>query len=790
MGESCVCVMLLRIMNRTQAIKFFKAICFLGIYGGLLLPLMFIPVVIFPFVFSKLIFFQVLVGMTFPAYLALAWMEPSYRPKKHVLYFAILAYFVAIALSVVFAVDPSRAWWGNQERMNGLFSVIHFFVWMTMAVGLVKSWDQWKKLLHFQVFLSAIMAIVAILQRLNPNLLLFPAGERVGGLLDNPIYMAAYQIFNFFFLALLYWKNAHRNWRISYGIILGVDIIAFILAQSRGALVGLAAGMVAFALYVALFTHNKKLRYGVLGFALFSFLGYGVMYLNRGLAFIQHSPLARLFDFSSTVTTRLIAWKIAWNGFLERPLTGWGFDNFHILFNLKFNPLSLRFGSYETWFDRAHNTVLDVLSMTGIFGFLTFVGIYVAIFYSTMHAYRKKWIDLPIAAILFSLPVAYFVQNLFVFDHPAGFSMSFLLFALIIAATKGEFIGEKEAIAERHKEVGSMQAPWTGYIVLTLIMGFIVMRTSVNPFLISKKSLEANAYFNVNPQVSYKLALEASQTWTPYLDEQSFLLSRNMISLLSSGTAQQVPNWKDLYELAKKLSLEEIDRHPRNTHPRFILARLEQEAMTLISSESQESERMYKSAIETSPKRQQLHYGLARLYLLSGNVEPALDVFRSVIDFDPDFGEGYWNLGITSIYDKNELAAGAENIRKALNATYPYVLQSPRELVVVADSLMIRQDDEGMKMFISKLGTEYPVANGPIYAQLIYKLQSTKKDELAQLMLVAATAIDPTTPDALKKLIEHTIGTPVVTSFPDSVPPATTAGTTSVVTATYSGLRR
>ncbi|MCE9585925.1 O-antigen ligase family protein [Candidatus Uhrbacteria bacterium] len=771
-------------MNRTQAIKFFKAICYLGIFGGLLLPLVFIPVVIFPFVFSKLIFFQVLVGMTFPAYLALAWMEPSYRPKKHVLYFAILAYFIALGLSVIFAVDPYRAWWGNQERMNGLFTVLHFLAWLTMTVGIMKTWVQWKTLLNYQVVLSAVMAIVAILQKINPNLLLFPAGERVGGLLDNPIYMAAYQIFNFFFLALLFWRNPNRNWRIVYGMIFVLDIAAFVLAQSRGALLGLAAGLVAFAFYTALFTENKKLRYGVFGLLFAMFAGYGGLFLAKDIPVIQSSPLHRYVDFQGAVRTRLIAWDIAWQGFVERPLTGWGFDNFHILFNLKYNPQSLRFGSYETWFDRAHNTVMDVLSMTGIFGFLTFFGIYGAIFYSTWRAFRKKWIDLPIAAILFSLPVAYFVQNLFVFDHPAGFSMSYLLFALIIAATRGEFVGEKEAMAEKHKETGSMNAPWTGFVVLTIVMALVVVRTSINPFQISRKALQANAYFSSNPQIAYQIALDASNTWTPYLDEQTFLLSRNMITLLGSGGAEKVPNWKEMYELAKKLSLEEISRHPRNTHPRFIFARMAQEVMGLIKSEAVVSEQMYKSAIETSPKRQQLHYGLARLYLMTGNLDPALNVFREVITFDPDFGEAYWNLGITLMYDKRELEAGAESVQKALTVPFPYRLQSPRELVVIADSLMIRQDDEGMKTFISKLATDYPLANGPIYAQLVYKLQVVKKDELAQAMLAATTALDPTTPKALQAVIDQANG---------KTPPAPAAAApskTPVATATYNGLKR
>ena len=565
-------------------------------------------------------------------------------------------------------------------------------------------------------------------------------------------------------------------------------IIAFLLAQSRGPFTGLAAGIVAFAFYTALFTTNKKLRYGVFGLLLAMFAGYGALYLAKDVPIVRESPLYRYVDFQGAVRTRLIAWDIAWQGFVERPLTGWGFDNFHILFNLKYNPISLRFGSYETWFDRAHNTVMDVLSMTGIFGFLTFFGIYGAIFYTTWRAFRKKWIDLPIAAILFSLPVAYFVQNLFVFDHPAGFSMSYLLFALIIAATKGEFIGEKEAMAEKHKETGSMQAPWTGFVVLMVIMGLLVLRTSVNPFQVSRKALQANAIFSANPQVSYQLALEASKTWTPYLDEQSFLLSRNMISLLGSGAAARTPNWKEMYELAKTLSLEEIARHPRNTHPRFIFARLAQEVMGLIPAEAPVSERMYQEAIATSPKRQQLHYGLARLYLMTGNLEPALNVFRNVISFDTEFGEGYWNLGITLMYDKRELEAGAENVQKALTALYPYRLQSPRELVVVADSLMIRQDDEGMKAFISKLGTDYPLGTADVYAQLVYKLQVVKKDELAQAMLAATSALDPATPKALQALINQANGQ--TTPTPAPAPTSAATGTAPIATATYNGLRR
>lgn len=760
-------------MTRSQALRFFKWIAMIGIYGGLLVPLMFIPTVIFPFVFSKLIYFQVLVGLTFPAYLALAWMEPKYRPKSHLLYFAILSYFGALALSVIFAADPLRAWWGNQERMNGLFTLLHFLVWMTMAVGVLQSWKDWQKLLVYEVVLSGIMALVAIMQKLNPNLLMFPAGPRVGGLVDNPIYMAAYQIFNFFFLALLFWKIPEKNWRWFFAFIFGLDLIAFILAQSRGALVGLAAGLVCFAIYIGIFSKNKRLRLSVFGAIAVMFLAYGGLFLARNTTLVAETPFARLVSFNSGVDTRFIAWKIAWEGFLERPLTGWGLDNFHILFNKKYNPISLRYSAYETWFDRAHNTVLDVLSMTGLVGFLTFMSIFVVIFLSTFKAYKKGWIDLPIAAILFSLPIAYFVQNLFVFDHPAGFSMSFLLYALIIAATKGEFVGEVEKT--EHKQEETFAAPWTAFVVIQLLMLALVWRTSVLPFKASALSIKANSYMNVNPQLGFQYAQQASETPTMYLDEQTFLLSRNIIALNQNGVFAKLPNWKDLYSLAKKISLEEIGRHPDNTHPNFIFARLSQEMIQLMPEEAAVSEKYYLAAIQTSPERQQLHYGLARLYLQTGHTDQAVQIFNNVIAFDPDYGEGYWNLGLTQTYDLHNIQAGAENMRKAMSVPFPYQMTNPRELVALIEAYAYLDDDQAIKRMIEQLDQSDKLVRGnaTVFAQIEFVLVAKGKTDLAKQLMDKATSIDPATPEAYKQLLQSQNAGSASTAVPAAVSSST-----------------
>ncbi len=712
----------------------FRSIVLVGVYGGLLMPLVFLPIVIFPFVFSKLVAFQILIGLTFPAYLILAWLEPRYRPRSHLLYTAILAYFVAVGLSVAFSVDPFRSWWGNQERMNGLFTLLHFLAWLTMAVGTLHSWPQWRRLLNYQIVISVVMALVALMQKVKPDLLLFPAGSRVGGLLDNPIYMGAYQIFNLSFLALLAFKSSSRDARWWYLAFAVIDFGAFLATGSRGALVGLAVGLAAFAGYYVFFSKNKKARYGIVGLVAVAFSCYGLLFAFRDTKFVQGLPVARLLNFTETADTRLIAWRIAWQGFVDRPLTGWGMDTFHILFNLKYNPYSLRYGQYETWFDRSHNTVLDVLSMTGIFGFVTFAWIFLSLFISNWKAFRKGWIDLPISAILFALPIAYFVQNLFVFDHPAAFSMSYLLFALVIAATQGEFVGATAPVTAAAD--GKRGIPWVSFGFLQVLGLLFVWRTSMLPFEASRLSIRSNNTFGTPIALTY--AKQASEIWTPYLDEQTFLLSRNLIVYASQDRLKDLSNAREYYDLVTRLTKVELERHPRNTHTHFTNAQLATAFSSQMPQEISVAEREFRLAIETSPKRQQLFYGLANLYLRTNRVPDAIALYRQVRDFDLELGEGHWMYGLATFYDANNRQEGAKELIASQNVRYPYRLKEGRELVPLADAYLTMGDVNGFRGLAATINNQ-PVAEATFYVQLAYKYDRLQFPEERDTVLAFAT---------------------------------------------------
>jgi O-antigen ligase/tetratricopeptide (TPR) repeat protein len=784
--------MLFRIsMQRQDAIRWLKAITYLGIYGGLLMPAVFIPVVIFPFVFSKLIAFQILIGLTFPAYLVLAWAEPQYRPRPSMLYLAIAAYFVAIAASVIFSVDVARSWWGNQERMNGLFTLLHFFAWLTMTVGLIKTWPQWRRLLNYEIGLSLFMAIVAILQKPFPKLLMFAAGDRVGGLLDNPIYMAAYQIFNLFFIALLWLKGASRNQKIWYAVVAAFDIIAFMLAQSRGALLGLAAGIVVFAVAYAIMTPNKKAKAGVLLAMTLCFVGYGALVALRDTEFIRNSPLERFTNFSLSSRTRLIAWEIAWKGFLERPMTGWGIDTFHILFNKHYNPESLRFGYYETWFDRSHNTIMDVLSMTGLFGFVTFAAIFIALYWSVFRARRRGWIDIPVTSVLVALPVAYFIQNLFVFDHPAAFSMSFLMYALVIGATTAQF-SDKRDDGSSPAAASTRAVSWAFFGILQVLAIVLVWRASVLPFKASMLSIKSNNAFGSGAyQLAYDQARQAAAIHTPYLDEQTFLQSRNFITVAGSGKLQELPFWRDWHDLIVRVTDRHLSAHSENAHPRFIYARFAEAMGPLVPDDFRIAEEQYQKALELSPKRQQLFYSYARFLIDHGKSDKALELLKQVVDLDVELGESHWLLGLHYYFDRQMLQEGADELIKAVTVKYPYSFREAREVMALAMAYDTKGQKEELVKLMDLLPT-LPRASSAVYVQIARVMEHQGLIEERDRILKALINIDAmlalrlaplfngsaATIDEAMKQTEGIEASAPTTTTPTTSPVATSSGST------------
>ena len=158
----------------------------------------------------------------------------------------------------------------------------------------------------------------------------------------------------------------------------------FYLTKTRGAYLGLFVGVVILALGVILKTSGKKRRLVTSCLILF-------LMLSSGLFLVQKDRILE------SVGGRIVSWEISWNAFKERPLLGWGPENYILAFAKHYQP---EFSDVEkNWFDKAHNILWEYAVGAGILGLLSFLSV-------LYFAVKKSFFS---ASVL----VAFFSANLF-----------------------------------------------------------------------------------------------------------------------------------------------------------------------------------------------------------------------------------------------------------------------------------------------------------------------------------------------------------------------------------------
>jgi O-antigen ligase len=129
----------------------------------------------------------------------------------------------------------------------------------------------------------------------------------------------------------------------------------------------------------------------------------------------QDVAIVARFSSINTLFARWNIWKTALISWQEKPVLGWGQENFIHAFNKNYNPAM--FGQ-ETYFDHPHNTYLGWLVFGGILGFLTFLFMILASVYGIIRSNftAEKENDL-IIPVMFAFIVTYLVHIFFVFDN-------------------------------------------------------------------------------------------------------------------------------------------------------------------------------------------------------------------------------------------------------------------------------------------------------------------------------------------------------------------------------------
>ncbi len=418
-----------------------KTLRYIALAGVFTLPfvcLLITESLFFPYITGKNFAFRIIVEIMAGAWLALACVNPAYRPRRSSVLAALALFVLVIAVADATGVHPFKSFWSNYERMDGWVTLAHLLLYTVAAASIMNAEVLWRRLFQTSLAVSAFMSVYGYLQMAGFSSLgqgMAGLNARIDARFGNPIYLAVYMLFHVFIAAMLWaqsWveKGPGKRTSISlaYGSVMALDTLTLFLTGTRGTMLGIIGGGLITALLLIVLARNSRNVWRITVGAVVAFLVIaGGFWLVRDAAWVQRvgflSRLATISTSDNTVQARFINWSIAWKGVQERPLLGWGQENYAIVFDKYYDP---RMYAQEPWFDRVHNIIFDWLIAGGFLGLFT----YLAIFGAALSAlWRSGGFTIAERSILTGLFAAYFFHNLFVFDNVT----SYILFGTVLA---------------------------------------------------------------------------------------------------------------------------------------------------------------------------------------------------------------------------------------------------------------------------------------------------------------------------------------------------------------------
>lgn len=416
--------------------KALEYIVWAGLIATCFVPLFVKGTYYFPFVVFKTLIFRVVVAIIFLAYLWLAFKNEKYRIKLSLPLILFGTYIVVVFASSIMGGNFYFSFWGNNERSEGLLLLLHLLIYLIVLIGFLQPLsdaDKDNKLCHTKKWLiifdasflcSILVSILALGQYLHWGWIMKSSGgERLASTMGNAGYVAGYLIFNILFGLLLWFlrENKWLRWYYVLGILLHIFIVFNTLTRGGIIALVLALGIFAYYFIFSRFRDNRKIIGSTI---ILSLLMVGLvvsMFINKNTDWVQKNIVfERVTSISINAVTaqnRLMTWDSAYKGFKEKPILGYGYENFYKVFDKYFNAKIYRKAGSVVWFDRAHNIIFDRLITGGLIGLLLYLSFLFLPVAFMWRYFKKNTESNNLVLVIFSLIIlAYFIQNLFIFE--------------------------------------------------------------------------------------------------------------------------------------------------------------------------------------------------------------------------------------------------------------------------------------------------------------------------------------------------------------------------------------
>lgn len=657
-------------------------------------PLVFVKGLAYPFVTAKDIAVRVLAALLLPL-LAWAWVERPARPGP--VGMAACAALAVAALAVVFSTHPATSFWGNGERLTGFVTLAAFAVLGAAIHRLVARGGTAARIFAWTWFgVWGVVAGWAWAERFVPGFwaAFNGGGSRSVSTIGNAIFLAeALLIVTAGAVVAAFSLSARwRLWAAGGAAILGG--FAILTTETRGAFLGVAAGLAVAGIAAAMWSGRRSWRVVGIVLALCCVLAVPALYAVRDVSAVRRAPfLGRIVSIFSandpSIVQRFQLWRVAGAAIRERPLFGWGLEQFDAALDHLYPSDFTRYGVSNSFSDRAHNAYLDVTVAAGLLGLGAYVSLFAAVAWTAARARRSGKVSGAVAAAVFGGIAAFGVSHLTAFDTHA----TFLAVVGTVPLLTGAAVAPQRSRASFPRTArAALAVGAAGLGAWTLVAGVVPLARG--SALVHRAVTAANIS-DFAPATAGIMSFE-----NPYRALQEQRIANEIFKRLGERTELTDEDRAALAQ-AETLLRDAVRRHPAAFSARYTLANVL--LLSAIHGGSYDAAvAAFEEARARAPKRQMVDYQLGNLYLTRKMPDAALAAFRRALDLDPSVPESHWHFARGLVAVGNE-AEAAREFAAARNSGFTE-FRPPEEISVALHALLSVGDYETMYALSYQLG--------------------------------------------------------------------------------------
>lgn len=583
---------------------------------------------------------------------------------------ALLLVMVSMFVSSIAGVDFTTSFWSKVTRTTGLYYFLHlglFYGFITMAFSVEGSL---RKFLKVFLISAGIFSIGALLSTSGFNLI-FVKQAWAGFTFGNSTFAAMY-VYVAFMLSVYYvftiaqsekkwWHNFLPIIFILNPYFISSDFLqgrVNILQNPAGLLGGAQASSYALIFSViallAVFGISKIKEVKVRRGFLWSLVVIGIVVGTLSIkSFITPEGFFQKAYLNEASSARPMVWQLSTKAVAERPLLGWGVDNFDRAYSTFYDNkvMEVKNGG-EAWFDRAHNAIIDQEIETGYVGLTIYILAYLAIIFSMIYVLLKstKKDHQALSAII----IIYFIGHLL--EIQTAFDTTISYVPLTIMAAVAAFVFHqtyKEKVGEKSELVMPEGLKYVFGILLIAIFGGLFFTGTV-PII---RAQIANGEARTVGSSAGRMLIYPALFNSP-VDTAGFLNRTNVDLQRGISTKPSMLNDKKQFEGFR--------------------------------DEFQVFAGVYEKYVEANPEDYRALIDLADLYIYQrlfdvDNLTKAEDIADRAIALSPNIPQAYWMKSVAYLYQR-KFDLAREWAKKAYDLN-PGIEESQRLVKYIEESI-------------------------------------------------------------------------------------------------------